>query len=109
MKKRDTKEVILIAAVVIAALVIGSGCSHTWVYPPSKPNDQYRDIAYKYYVIDANADVPDAYFKTFEEAAIYQKDFAEHHEYVIVKTDEKYNVYNMEPIENDTQTVQKSQ
>jgi len=109
MKKRNTKEIILVVAVAIAAMVIGSGCSHTWVYPPSKPNDQYRDIAYKYYVIDANADVPDAYFKTFEEAAIYQKDFAEHHEYVIVKIDEKYNVYNMEPIENDTQTVQKSQ
>ena len=109
MKKRDTKEVILIAAVVIAALVIGSGCSHTWDYPPMKPNDQYRNISYRYYVIDANADVPDAYFKTFDEAAIYQKDFAEHHEYVIVKIDEKYNVYNMEPIENDTQTVQKSE
>ena len=43
------------------------------------------------------------------EAATYQKDFAEHHEYVIVKMDKKYNVYNMEPIENDTQTVQKSE
>ena len=109
MKKRNTKEVILIVAVVIAAIVIGSGCTHTWDYPPQQPNDQYRKIAYKYYVIDANADVPDAYFETLDEASVYQKDFAEHHEYVIVKVDEKYNVYNMEPIENDIQTVQKSE
>ena len=109
MKKRDTKEVILITVVAIAALVIGSGCSHTWNYPPQKPNDQYKNITYKYYVIDANADVPDAFFETFNEASVYQKDFAENHEYVIVKIDKKYNVYNMEPIENDTQTVQKSE
>ena len=109
MKKRDTKEVILIAAIVIAAIVIGSGCTHTWNRPPLEPNDQYRNIAYKYYVIDANADVPDACFETFDEASTYQKDFAEHHEYVIVKMEGKYNVYNMEPLENDTQTVQKSE
>tara|TARA_R110001583_G_scaffold58891_1_gene175258 strand:+ start:940 stop:1254 length:315 start_codon:yes stop_codon:yes gene_type:complete len=104
MKKRDTKEVILVAVTVIAALIVGSGCSHT-----REPNEQYRNIAYKYYVIDSNSDVPDAFFETYDEAAVYKKDFAEHHEYVIVKKDEKYNVYNMEPIENDTQTVQKSQ
>ena len=109
MKKRNTKEVILVVMTIIAAIVIGSGCSHTWSYPPQEPKDQYRSILYKYYVIDANADVPDAFFKTFDEAAIYQKDFAAHHEYVIVKMEGKYNVYNMEPIENDTQTVQKSE
>ena len=38
-----------------------------------QPNDQYRNIAYKYYVIDANADVPDAFFETYNEAATYQK------------------------------------
>jgi hypothetical protein len=64
---------------------------------------------YKYYVIDANADVPDAFFETYKEASTYQKDFAEHHEYVIVKIDGKYNVYNMEPTKNDTQTVQASE
>ena len=85
MKKRNTKEVILVVATVIAAIVIGSGCTHTWNYPPLKMDDQYRDIAYKYYVIDAHADVPDAFFETYEEASTYQKDFAEHHEYVIVK------------------------
>ena len=97
-KKRDTKEVILVVAVIIAAIVIGSGCTHTCDYPPLKPKDQYRNIAYKYYVIDANADVPDAFFETYNEAATYQKDFAAHHEYVIVKMEGKYNVYNMEPV-----------
>jgi hypothetical protein len=72
------------------------GCTHTWNYPPLKPNDQYRDIAYKYYVIDANADVPDASFETFEEASVYQKEYAEYHDYVIVKIDKSYKVYNME-------------
>ena len=105
----NIKEVALVIAVVIAAIVIGSGCTHTWNYPPLEPNDHYKNIAYKYYVIDAHADVPDAFFETYEEASTYQKDFAEHHEYVIVKMDKKYNVYNMEPIENDTQTVQKSE
>jgi len=72
------------------------GCTHTWVYPPLKPNDQYKDLDYKYYVIDANADVPDASFETFEEASVYQKEFAEYHDYVIVKIDKTYKVYNME-------------
>ena len=109
MKKRNKKELGLVVATVIAAILIGSGCNHTWSYPPLKMDDQYRDIAYKYYVIDAHADVPDAFFETYEEASTYQKDFAEHHEYVIVKMDKKYKVYNMEPIEDDTQTVQKSE
>ena len=109
MKKRNKKELGLVVATVIAAILIGSGCTHTWNYPPLKMDDQYRNIAYKYYVIDAHADVPDAFFETYEEASTYQKDFAEHHEYVIVKMDKKYKVYNMEPIENDTQTVQKSE
>jgi hypothetical protein len=72
------------------------GCTHTWDYPPQQPNDQYRKIAYKYYVIDANADVPDASFETFEEASVYQKEYAEYHDYVIVKIDKSYKVYNME-------------
>ena len=113
MEKRDTKEVIFVIVTVMVAIVIGAGCTYTKVLPPLKPE---WDVplppsvnVYKYYVIDANADVPDAFFKTFDEAAIYQKDFAAHHEYVIVKMEGKYNVYNMEPIENDTQTVQKSE
>ena len=98
MKKRDTKEVILVVATVIAAILIGAGCTHTWNHPPMEPIDHYKNIAYKYYVIDAYADVPDAFFETYNEAATYQKDFAAHHEYVIVKMEGKYNVYNMEPV-----------
>jgi len=112
MKKRDTKEVILVIAVA-AAIVIGSGC--TFINPferkpirLDKPH-LYNNVSYRYYVIDANADKPDAFFETFGEASVYQKDFADNHEYVIVKIDEKYNVYNMELIKNDTQTVQKSE
>ena len=59
-----------------------------------------QNIAYRYYVIDANADVPDANFTTFEAAAVYQKEFAEYHDYVIVKIDETYKVYNMEILPN---------
>ena len=70
-------------------LIMLCGCTHTWNY-------ESDDIAYRYYVIDAHADVPDANFKTFGEAAIYKKEYAEHHDYVIVKIDERYNVYNME-------------
>lgn len=72
------------------------GCSYTWDSAPLR-NDPYRNIAYRYYVIDINSDIPDAFFETYKEASIYQKDFAENHEYVIVKTRGKYNVYNMEP------------
>ena len=107
----DIKEVILVIAVVIAAIVIGSGCAsrppidYEWKSIPQQP----LASGYKYYVIDTHSDIPDAFFETFDEASLYQKDFAEHHEYVIVKIHDQYNVYNMEPIENDTQTVQKSE
>ena len=113
MEKRDTKEVIFVIVTVMVAIVIGAGCTYTKVLPPMKPE---WDVplppsvkVYKYYVIDAHSDIPDAHFTTYDEAATYQKEFAEHHEYVIVKMEGKYNVYNMEPIENDTQTVQKSE
>ena len=106
MKKCNTKEVILVVTVAIAVIVVGSGCTFTNLFDrkPIRLGEPY-----KYYVIDTNADVPDAYFKTLDEASIYQKEFAAYHEYVIVKMEGKYNVYNMEPIENDTQTVQKSE
>ena len=112
MKKRDKKEVMLVVATVIFAIVVGSGCTATNPFDkrPIRLDDPIRDATnYRYYVIDANADVPDAFFETYNEAATYQKDFAEHHEYVIVKMEGKYNVYNMSPIENDTQTVKKSE
>lgn len=68
------------------------GCTHTVI------DDKWdnQNISHKYYVIDANADVPDASFETFEEASTYQKEYAEYHDYVIVKIDERYKVYNME-------------
>ena len=71
-------------------LIAQCGCN-----TPYKHYDN-EAMAYRYYVIDANADVPDANFKTFAEAAVYQKEFAEYHDYVIVKIDKTYKVYNME-------------
>lgn len=99
----DIKEVILVIGVAIAAIVIGSGCTYTNPFERrpirlDEPRPHNDAAAYRYYVIDANADVPDAFFETFGEASIYQKEFAAHHEYVIVKMEGKYNVYNMEPI-----------
>jgi len=79
----------------LLTVIILCGCSYTW--GPPLQNDPYRNIAHKYYVIDINSDTPDAFFETYKEASIYQKDFAENHEYVIVKTRGKYNIYNMEP------------
>jgi hypothetical protein len=89
----------------VAFSLMLSGCAQTlWKHEPSddpkKPKGGWED-SYNYYVIDANSDIPDAFFETFNEAAVYQKDFAEHHEYVIVKVDEKYNVYHMELIKNE--------
>jgi|TARA_B100001964_G_C13965327_1_gene479498 hypothetical protein len=57
------------------------------------PNDI---SSYRYYVIDANSDIPDANFTSFQEAAVYQKEHAEYHDYVIVKIDDEYKVYNMQ-------------
>jgi hypothetical protein len=112
MKKRETKEVALVAATTIAAILIGSGCTFTNPFErkPIRLHEPvpYNNASYKYYVIDANADEPDAFFETFDEASVYKKTYADHHEYVIVKINETYKVYNMEPIKNDVQTVQKS-
>ena len=92
---------------IFVILILSSGCT-TWEWrhiPPTpmhyewKAEEQddggWESASYRYYVIDANADEPDAYFKTRSEALAYKKDFAEYHDYVIVKIDEKYNVYNM--------------
>ena len=53
------------------------------------------DSPYKYYVIDVNADEPDAYFETKNEALEYKRHFAENHDYVVVKINKQYKVYNM--------------
>jgi len=89
----------------LAVLALSCGCT-TWRWKDNPPTyyewniDERHDGGWSatnnYYVIDSNADVPDAYFETKSEALAYQKDFAEHHDYVIVKIDKKYNVYNME-------------
>ena len=79
-------------------LIMLCSCTHTWDYPPLEPNEHYQNVAHKYYVIDANVDIPDASFETLKEASVYQKEFAEYHDYVIVKIDERYKVYNMEII-----------
>lgn len=92
---------VLISILVI--LLLCSGCrTWEWEHPQDyklRKVDEQHDGGWSatlnYYVIDANADVPDAYFETKNEALAYQKDFAEHHDYVIVKIDKKYNVYNM--------------
>ena len=70
------------------------GCASSKILDPTPDNFSI----YRYYVIDANSDVPDANFSTFEEAAVYQKEYAEYHDYVIVKIDDEYKVYNMEII-----------
>lgn len=77
-----------------ALLLFLCGCTITKIGKP-------RENQHKYYVIDINADVPDANFKTFEEASVYQKEFAEYHDYVIVKADEEFSVYNMEVVKNE--------
>ena len=77
----------LIGTVLLSFFI--SGCSSL-----TKP--EYNGVKYRYYVIDAHADVPDADFTTFKEASVYQKEFAEYHDYVIVKIEERYKVYNME-------------
>jgi hypothetical protein len=81
------KTLLLISAALLC------GCASSNILRPM-PDDIF---VYRYYVIDANSDVPDANFTSFEEAAVYQKEYAEYHDYVIVKIDERYNVYNMEP------------
>ena len=86
----------------VSALALSCGCT-TWKWEHPKHFEWEAEESFdggwgethNYYVVDANADIPDAYFETRVEALSYQKDFAEHHDYVIVKIDRKYNIYNM--------------
>ena len=75
----------------ISAILL-CGCASSDILKPI-PNDT---SSYRYYVIDASSDIPDANFSSFEEAAVYQKEYAEYHDYVIVKIDDEYKVYNMQ-------------
>ena len=81
-------------------LIFAAGCTHTFVRP-TKPLPHPLGVPLRgetyYYVIDANSDIPDAKFGTYTEAATYQKEYAEYHDYVIVKLDDSFNAYNMEP------------
>jgi|ETNmetMinimDraft_14_1059893.scaffolds.fasta_scaffold10367_2 hypothetical protein len=111
---KNLKKVIAWASICIwisifIILILSSGCSTTkWYhpehyeweaddydFPPHERIEGGWKAIHNYYVIDANADVPDAYFETKSKALTYQKDFAGHHDYVVVKIDKKYNVYNM--------------
>ena len=81
-------------------LLFAAGCTHTFVRPtkpwPHPLGVPLRAATY-YYVIAAHSAIPDAKFGTYAEAATYQKEYAEYHDYVIVKLDDTYNIYNMEP------------
>jgi len=81
-----------------------SGCTQLkWKHEPpikyewkSIPQDNGSQVnSYNYYVIDSNSDIPDAFFDTLDEAKTYKKYYAANHDYVIVKTNEKYSVYHM--------------
>ena len=76
----------------LISVILLCGCASNDILKPI-PNDI---SSYRYYVIDANSDIPDANFSSFEEASVYQKEYAEYHDYVIVKIDHEYKVYNMQ-------------
>ena len=83
----------------LALSLMLSGCAQTlWKHePPAEKEYEGGWLnSYNYYVVDPNSDTPDAFFKTLNEAKGYKKEFAANHDYVIVKIDEKFKVYNME-------------
>jgi len=91
----------------LAFSLILSGCAQwEWKHNPpihyewkATPKYHYEGgwaDSYNYYVVDPNSDTPDAFFKTLDEAKGYKKEFAANHDYVIVKIEEKYQVYNMQ-------------
>ena len=84
---------VAIALMALAGCKTNPSMDYEWEAIPQQP---FISADYRYYVIDSNSDIPDAKFETFEEASVYQKEFAENHDYVIVKIKDEYNVYNME-------------
>ncbi len=64
---------------VLLLLFVFTGCTTT----------RYKQFeeskTYQYYVIDENSEIPDAYFKTKEEAESYKKYFKDNHNYIIVQ------------------------
>ena len=74
----------------LIVVVLSVGCRSAIEYKEIEP------FSYEYYVVDPNSDIPDAYFKTLNEAKNYKREFAANHDYVIVKVDEQYKIYNMQ-------------
>lgn len=80
----------------VASLMLCGCTTLKWKHIPDGKDSFSWPESYNYYVIDPNSDVPDAYFVNLDEAKQYKKDFAANHDYVIVKMDSKYNVYNVQ-------------
>lgn len=82
-----------------AITIMLCGCT-TWKlkHPDEQSGKKLQTLPeyYNYYVIDPNLNIPDAYFINLKEATEYKKEFAENHDYVIVKMDSKYNFYNVQ-------------
>ncbi len=65
--------------VLLLLIFVLTGCTTPY-------NEHYEESrAYQYYVIDENSEIPDAYFKTKEEAESYKKYFKDNHNYIIVQ------------------------
>jgi len=82
--------------IIVVSLMLCGCTTLKWKHNPDENESLSWPESYNYYVIDPNSDVPDAYFVNLEEAKKYKKDFAANHDYVIVKIESKYNVYNVQ-------------
>ena len=92
--KPETFLVFIIVILAIACSILGSGCTWTFHRSPLKLQDNLQKIKeintpqvtdLRYYVIDENSTIPDAYFKTKEEAENYKIYFKENHNYIVVQ------------------------
>ena len=90
--KVETKDDIKAGALgaLFVALIAWSliGCTWTFHRPPMElniPQVPATTTDHQYYVIDESSTVPDAYFKTKDEAENYKEYFKEHHNYKIVE------------------------
>lgn len=82
--------------IIVASLMLCGCTTLKWKHNPDGNESLSWPESYNYYVIDPHSDTPDAYFINLKEAKKYKKDFAENHDYVIVKIESKYNVYNVQ-------------
>jgi len=90
--KEETKDDIKAGGigVVLVLLIVWAlvGCTWTVHQPPMELNTPQVPITttdHQYYVIDESSTIPDAYFKTKDEAENYKEYFKEHHNYKIVE------------------------